>query len=402
MNPLTASRVAVLCLALVAGCATPQTYKSPAGSGATTPIPDTTPQLGPPAGSLDGSGNSSSYGPADPGGPTLGLPEASRRNGKNAWRETAIPWPEPRTTRYRSDTTRVVPVASRNSLPPEPVWNRAYASGQRRPIETLQVGRGARRVALLASLHGDETQSARLVEELARHLVEHPESAQEATIMLVRCPNPDGAAAHSPYNARGVDLNRNFPSANWKTLPNGRAGAKAASEAETQAVARLLSEFRPTLVAHLKDSRGQTVINVEGLVRDRGDLLGRLLSCRVVEGLGAKTSGSLENYADSRLHCPSLTLLLAPEQQPATAWSTNRDALLSLTGANAVSGEKPALDETMLRDEPALRKSSLRQQAATDPEFSVRSSGARARQRGSFADFPAPIPDRGYVELPPP
>src|SRR5262245_56019617 len=76
MKPLIASTI--LCATLFAGCTAPQTYRQPPG-GAGTPVPDTTPSLGPPANSFD-AGGGASYGPSG-GGPSLGMPEP------NAWRD---------------------------------------------------------------------------------------------------------------------------------------------------------------------------------------------------------------------------------------------------------------------------------------------------------------------------
>src|SRR4029077_18796768 len=153
------------------------------------------------------------------------------------------------------------------------------------------------------SLHGDEAQSTGLVTELANYLVQHPQQLSGATVLLVKSPNPDGFDARSPLNIHGVDLNRNFPSANWKLLEHDRAGAKAKSEAETQVAVRLLSDFRPSLLVHLKDSRRGGVVNFEGNIQPCAEQIAGLLSCQVVQGLGEKTSGSVENFALMRLSC---------------------------------------------------------------------------------------------------
>ena len=64
--------------------------------------------------------------------------------------------------------------------------------------------------------------------------------------------NPDGFARGSRKNARGVDLNRNYPR-DWKDLDGGyESGPRAMSEPETRAMRTFLREVSPrtTLVFH--------------------------------------------------------------------------------------------------------------------------------------------------------
>src|SRR5262252_7163371 len=65
-------------------------------------------------------------------------------------------------------------------------------------------------ILVLASIHGDEPETTVVVSEAVRCL---PRGDLQAAVIL--CANPDGLLRGTRGNARGVDLNRNFPTSNW-------------------------------------------------------------------------------------------------------------------------------------------------------------------------------------------
>lgn len=100
------------------------------------------------------------------------------------------------------------------------------------------------RVLVVGAIHGDEP-AGRAV---ARRLRARPPRLPGVALWIVHDLNPDGAAAGTRQNARGVDLNRNFPSA-WR--PIGRpgdtyhAGPRPLSEPESRLAAALIGRLRP-------------------------------------------------------------------------------------------------------------------------------------------------------------
>ena len=116
-----------------------------------------------------------------------------------------------------------------------------------RALEVERVGDPAAPVKLLVvgSIHGNETAGHAIVERLRRRTP--PAGVQ---LWLVETANPDGVAHGTRQNARGVDLNRNFP---LRWAGGGRAfdtyfpGPRPASEPETRALQALAAQIEPDL-----------------------------------------------------------------------------------------------------------------------------------------------------------
>lgn len=396
-------------LVILAGCAAPQTYRGQS-EGGLSPVPNSSPSLGnpEPAPTFQGGGSPSLFKPpARNGGPSLKMPEALKDDSPIRSSRLQAPTPKTQTSRYRPGLpSDPISANSRPAILDEPNWSRFYRSTDRRAIETLMLGNGKRHVAFLGSMHGDEPQSVALVEELARYLKAHPETMRDSTVLLIRSPNPDGLFSRSPYNVHGVDLNRNFPSANWKELKNNRAGNSRGSEAETRQIVRILTDFRPELIVHLKDGRDQGIVNCEGASHEQGQRLADFTSMQVMKDLGQATSGSLESYALNDLKCPSLTLLLPKEPSEQAAWAKNREALLSVLGSATPTRQQTGLLDDEEHDpfaQPRVKKSSTPSSRKTDATPTKSDTKTNARQpKSKLPEFPKGVPDEGYLELPAP
>ncbi|WP_193604473.1 M14 family zinc carboxypeptidase [Nocardioides dongkuii] len=138
------------------------------------------------------------------------------------------------------------PVAAAPSAAPDPTVVERRVLGesvQGRDIVAWRLGErrpGVETVVLVATMHGDEPATRQIL----RALVDGG-PVRDLDLWVVPTYNPDGLAAGSRRNARGVDLNRNFPY-NWVDL-DGRyeSGPRAASEPETRAMMRFLRRVRP-------------------------------------------------------------------------------------------------------------------------------------------------------------
>jgi hypothetical protein len=187
-----------------------------------------------------------------------------------------------------------------------------------RAIAVTRFGAGDHRLLLLGGVHGDEYGTP-VAQRFERYLLAHPRALPPgAAVDLVACANPDGYAAHTRGNARGVDLNRNLPARNWRSrlraqdassllgLTGGRAPG---SEPETKAVLRLLAT-RYDVVVSLHSRAG--VLDCSG---PGGKALGRRMSSLCGLPLGKLwydpyITGSLGRYVPEQYGIPIVTVEL--------------------------------------------------------------------------------------------
>jgi protein MpaA len=113
-----------------------------------------------------------------------------------------------------------------------------------RPLAVTELGdpRSPRRVLVVGCIHGNEAAGIAVAQRLLAEA-----AAPDLDLWVVPDLNPDGVAAHTRGNGRGVDLNRNFPF-RWRPLSGTfYSGPAPASEPETRAVAALIRRIRPTV-----------------------------------------------------------------------------------------------------------------------------------------------------------
>ncbi len=270
--------------------------------------------------------------------------------------ELGSPAPFPRPGRPR--TSIPASTAARDQQPAitsvtasETSWVEAGRSHEGRAIEAIRFGGEAEeRVLIVSSMAGSDPESVRFVDRLATRL-SRTDPGVDVTTLLIRSPNPDGLAGHFSTNSRGVELNRNFPSSRFPVTRTTRTGPEPGSEPETQAIMRLLAEFRPTRVVHIRPGSGNALL----LLCD--ELLHRPMTERT-QGLefnvachdGDFKAGSIEEYCRSQWGAEVVTVYLPGLQSMADS-----DDLLRGTALACLNVELPAVaeDDLILSAQPA-------------------------------------------------
>lgn len=198
---------------------------------------------------------------------------------------------------------------------PSVVATHAYrvigTSVRKRPIVLETFGKGPRRVLIMGGLHGNEY-GIPVVKAFARYVRAHPSVVPSGTqLAIVAVANPDGYAKRRRTNAHNVDLNRNFPTRNWKrgrSASGASWGVRAGSEPETKALVALLGEGGFVRVVSMHSRGG--ILDWDG---PGGYTLAKKMSRRShvrLHRLGAR-HGSMGTYVPQRHRVPIVTWELA-------------------------------------------------------------------------------------------
>lgn len=130
--------------------------------------------------------------------------------------------------------------------------NQIGFSEQQRPIYSLKIGNGSKKIFLWSQMHGNESTGTKALFDLFNCFSnskseEFSTILKECTLLFIPMLNPDGAEVYTRVNANNIDLNRD-------------AVHKVAKESKL--LRKTLEEFNPQFCFNLHDQR--TIFGVEG------------------------------------------------------------------------------------------------------------------------------------------
>jgi protein MpaA len=183
-------------------------------------------------------------------------------------------------------------------------WQSIGTSVEGREIRAWSSGSGERRALVIGAIHGNERSSRDLVDAFIAHVEAHPEAIDGWRVTVIPVANPDGLEKRTRCNANGIDLNRNFPTDNFR--PSARRGMKPASEPETRALMRVIETEHPDVIVSVHAPLACVDYDgpAEPLARRMSELCGL-----PVKKLGAHP-GSFGSFAGVDRRIPIITLEL--------------------------------------------------------------------------------------------
>ncbi|WP_034946555.1 murein tripeptide amidase MpaA [Erwinia oleae] len=169
---------------------------------------------------------------------------------------------------------------------------------------------------ILAGTHGDETAAVVTLSCAMRTL--NDAHRRHHVVLAV---NPDGCQLGLRANANGVDLNRNFPAANWQkgdtvyrwnSVADARdvllsTGDCAASEPETRALCKLIHQLTPAWIVTFHEP---LACIEDPHTSPLGQWLANEMALPLVTSVGYATPGSFGSW------CADLNLLVITAELP--------------------------------------------------------------------------------------
>ncbi len=232
-------------------------------------------------------------------------------------------------------------------------WSTSGKSVEGRPLIYVEFGdRSSPNTTLILSMvHPDEVTPLYLGFKLVHWVREHEASLKNSHIVVAPFVNPDGHFRKPPIrmNAKGVDLNRNFATSDWKSKalqtwkgklrknPRRFPGWEPSSEPETHFQEELIQRFKPKKILsihaplNVTDYDGPNSILLDRFPKDYVQACLELRSRLRASSTGF-FPGSLGNYAGQEMGIPTITLELpsADHRKAKMFWEKFRPGIQSM------------------------------------------------------------------------
>ena len=292
--------------------------------------------------------------------PGSGIANVSRQETKPVVKQTIAP---------------VQPPTSKPMLANE--WKVIGKTTEGRKMHSTHLGTTGTRTLVIAGLNGEDRVAVRWLEQLADTMASRPELTNNIEVVFFRAGNPDGLVRKTRNNARGVPLNRNFPSRGYRPVVGVPSFAVPASEVETRVILDTLYSFRPRRVIHLSSTTGaaQTLYNLKA--KASALELERTAQFKPVQLDPEQSPGSLEDFADGTLEATVLSLKVNVGSDWQQTWNRVQPQILAaVVGRPINSGDAESSPEKNL-DGIAV------------PYSNIEPISRNPRRRG-FEELPAP------------
>ena len=176
-------------------------------------------------------------------------------------------------------------------------WDIIGRSNLGKKLYSKKFGSGDKLTLIIGGVHGDEPAGFISALKFAQFLKRNP-SAIKNSVIIVPCINPDGLANRTRVNARGVDINRNFPGKTWSSefiKIYNNPGTHPASEPETVAIIKLIEKHKPNMIIQMHQPF-DALYPSSNVPTELMNKMSDLAEMPVLDDVGYPTPGSLGNY----------------------------------------------------------------------------------------------------------
>lgn len=216
-------------------------------------------------------------------------------------------------------------------------------SVQGRPINAYFFGNGSNTILYTGAIHGNELSSKYIMDDWISELSNNPDKIpSNKQIVVVPVVNPDSTAVAKRYNANNINLNRNFPTANWVSniqvaggnTEQGAGGSSALSEPESTALANFTRQLSPSFVVTYHSAGSIVNSNDAGNSVSIGREYARLARYRFVANaetnavFGLEMSGTYEDWL-AEIGIPAI--LLEMPNNTGKFFTSNKSAIWMTT-----------------------------------------------------------------------
>lgn len=210
-------------------------------------------------------------------------------------------------------------------------WMSDSNSVEGRPLIYAEFGdkKSPNTTLILSMVHPDEITPLYLGFKLAHWVKEHEPNLKNSHVIVAPFVNPDGHFRKPPIrmNSKGVDLNRNFTTSDWKTKalqtwktklrknPRRFPGWEPSSEPETHFQEMLIQRYKPKKILsihaplNVTDYDGPNSLALDRFPKEYVQACQSLRTKLRAQSTGF-FPGSLGNYAGQELGIPTITLEL--------------------------------------------------------------------------------------------
>jgi protein MpaA len=166
--------------------------------------------------------------------------------------------------------------------------------------------KASRWLYLMAGTHGDEPESLYVLDKLWTWL----KKTELPTLPLIIIPNlnPDGALSGTRVNARGVDLNRNYPASNWQNHASEKKyfpGPFPLSEPENRFLIDVFDHYPPLEI--LSFHSWKPILNYTGTAQGLAEFIAEFNHYQCCDSIGYPTPGSLGSFLPEAYNAGILT-----------------------------------------------------------------------------------------------